>query len=139
MNGKVFERCLVWTVCQKAAEMTPPKNDTDLAVEAFKGVNHPVNAWRSVRNGNGQGRFRSLSIEEAYNLALAVSTTIDKLCWDVSNHIRNGWTLENDISNEKGTPGRPKLKEKEQKELIEKGFPPLPEIQYGQSSVAHKN
>lgn len=136
MNGKVFERCLVWTVCQKAAEMNPPKNDTDLAVEAFKGVNHPVNAWRSVRNGNGQGRFRSLSIEEAYNLALAVSTTIDKLCWDVSNHIRNGWTLENDISNEKGNPGRPKAKEKEP---LEKGFPLTHGVQYGQHTSANKD
>lgn len=106
-EGNLFERCLVWTICQKANEQGVSKNDTELALEGFKNVNHPVNAWRSVRNGSGDGKFRGVTIEEAFNLAKAVGMTLPQLCWDVENNIRNGWSSEQDISHEKGRAGRP--------------------------------
>lgn len=112
-EGHIFERCLVWTICQKANESGVSKNDTELALEGFKDVNHPVNAWRSVRNGSADGKFRGVTIEEAFNLAKAIGMTLPQLCWDVENHIRNGWSLAQDISHEKGKAGRPpKIKDK---------------------------
>lgn len=104
MDAKIFERCLIWLVCKKADECDPPKNDTHLSNGVFD-VGHPVNAWRSTRNST-----RTLSLQEAYRLAEAIGLSLDRLCWDVFNELRNGWTMEQDVSLSKPNPGRPPAK-----------------------------
>lgn len=119
MNGEIFERCLVYVLGKRAEELG--LNDTEFSnkVPALKKkTGTPQNAWRAIRNGQ-RGKFREVSIEEAYDMAIAVGTTVDKLCWDVFNELRNGWSLEKDVSLDKSKPGRPSKKPHSKKEASE--------------------
>ena len=101
MNAKLFERCLIWVVCEKAEALDPPLNESQMSEGVFE-VGHPKNAWRSTRNSG-----RALTLQEAYRLAEKLGLSFESLCWDVSNELRKGWTLEQDVSLSKPAAGRP--------------------------------
>ncbi len=114
MNAKLFERCLIWVISEKAEALNPPLNESQICEGVFE-VGHPRNAWRSVRNSS-----RTLTLQESVRLAEKVGVTFESLCWDVSNELRNGWTMEKDVSLNKPTAGRPSKKSPLKNEATEK-------------------
>lgn len=105
-DGIIFERCFVTLIAQLAAEKF--RNHTDFATIAFSDRESPIGTWRTMRNG-ANGKYRNITITDAYIMAKTVGYDLDELFWRVRMEIKNGWDINTQdirVLNQ-GVPGRP--------------------------------
>ena len=120
-KGFLFERCFVSFVSKLALERCGSHSEFGRLV--FTDAESPINTWRNIRNGN-RGKLRDITLKEAFQMAEALGTDLETLCWKVQKELEGGWTLAQDICHqEEAKSGRPRKRNKEESQLVPQPAP----------------